>query len=92
MAEIIYQTFCLMLILGISGFVLVVGMIVCFHFPRRCEKCGKLWAFKTIKRDVSMIYTAGGYINSNRRISYKICVSCGFESKPKLESMREYVT
>lgn len=75
--------------IGIVAFlsVLIIGIVaivICFHFPRKCSKCGKYKAFIRTIPDKTAIYTAGGYLTSNNKVSQKVCVSCGFEEKPKL--------
>jgi len=61
----------------------VIGFL-CFVFPKKCDKYGKFRAFKSRGVDRTTIYTAGGFIVSDRYISKKICISCGFESESKL--------
>jgi hypothetical protein len=71
--------------IGLGAFlIIVITGFFCFVFPKKCDKCGKLRAFKSTRVDTARVYTAGGFIVSDRYISKKICISCGFESEPKL--------
>lgn len=77
------------LIIIIITILIIIVYILCFHFPRKCDNCGKLRAFKSTRSDSAMIYTAGGFMVSDHHISQKKCVSCGFESEPKLVKKTE---
>lgn len=82
------QSVLAILAMGAIAFIsiIIAGIVatVCFHFPRKCSKCGKYWAFIRTKPDKTAVYTAGGYLTSEHHISQKVCVSCGFEDEPKL--------
>ncbi|GEM_PF-5502359 len=87
MSSDIQQVLAIIVIGTVAFFsVLITGIvaIICLHFPRKCPKCGKYRAFIRTKPDKSMIYTAGGYLTSDHRVSQKACVSCGFKEEPKL--------
>ena len=79
------QQFLFLILMGmVAWLVIVIIGFFCFYFPRKCDKCGKFRAFKSTRSDKAKIYTAGGFMVSDHHISRKICVSCGFESEPKL--------
>ncbi len=64
-------------------------VIFSFHFPRKCEKCGKFRAFVLTRVDRTNYYTAGGFIVSNHCYARKICIKCGHKSKEWLKSKNE---
>lgn len=87
MSSDIQQVLAIIAIGAVAFFSVLIGGIVattCFHFPRKCPKCGKYRAFIRTIPDKAFVYTAGGYLTSNNKVSQKVCVSCGFEEKPKL--------
>ena len=90
--QLIEQILVLLAIGAASVVILIIGVILCFHFPRKCPQCGKYWAVKSNRDDSASVYTAGGYINSSHRISYTTCTSCGFVSKPILWGKHEWLS
>lgn len=92
MSSDIQQVLAIIAIGTVAFFSVLIGgiaAIICFHFPRKCPKCGKYRAFIRTIPDNAGFYTAGGYIVSDNHTTQKVCVSCGFEEKPKLVKKTE---
>ena len=79
-----------LLSMGVIAFLtIMIAGIICFNFPRRCEKCGKLKAFIVTRWDKTQYYTAGGFLVTELKLCRKICISCGHESKEEPEYKSE---
>ncbi|MHB9019907.1 MAG: hypothetical protein ACYC3G_03510 [Minisyncoccota bacterium] len=76
--------------MGLIAFsTIMIAGIICFNFPRKCEKCGKLRAFIVTRWDKTQYYTAGGFLVTEYKFCRKICISCGYESREELEFKSE---
>ena len=87
----ILQVFHIVEIVSVAFLVIVTIGFFCFVFPKKCDKCGKYLAYISSWINTASPYTGGGYMVSGHLLSQKRCLSCGFESKPKLEHVKEYM-
>jgi hypothetical protein len=69
---------------AIAFVTIIIFGTIGFVFPRKCERCGKKWAFVTVKCSPTKILTAGEYIATDNYLSYKKCLNCGYHGKEEI--------
>jgi len=71
---------------------LVLIYILCFRFPRKCDKCGKFLTYKYSEVFTSSVVMGGMLVITDKYFLRKKCLNCGYVTPRKKEADFEYVS